>query len=269
MKFLKNKNSGKAESKASFKTKGGHLTPVSKPASTPLNEGGVLIANGELIDFVAAERFRMLRSQIERLKFADRKIDVISISSAVPTEGKSISSVNLSRAFASDPNGKSILIDCDLRKPNVHKFYNSKSSPGLSDLLLSGVQLDSVIEHVEAGLDVIYAGSPVNDATRTIESEGFELLLEALKRIYKYVILDCPPVLMCSEVLSIARHSSATILVSRAWRTEKGLVTEAAELLRPHNLIGVIFNECNDSLLQYGYYGYYGYAGMKAVPKKS
>lgn len=235
---------------------------TSKPGIRSLSEGNILIANGELVDFVAAERFRMLRSQVDRLGLSEKPLDVLALTSAVPSEGKSVNSVNLSRAFASDPNGKAILVDCDLRKPNVHRFYKSQASPGLSDLLMAGASLDSVIHNVEHGLDTIYAGSPVIDSARTIESEGFKLLIEELKKKYRHVILDCPPVLMCSEVLSIARIASGMMLVTRAWRTEQALVAEAAELLRPHNLLGIIFNECTDSLRQYGYYGYYGYVGM-------
>ncbi len=238
------------------------LSAVSKPKPRTLNEGNILIANGELLDLVAAERFRMLRSHIERMNVTEPKLDVLAITSAVPSEGKSVNSVNLARAFGSDPHGKTILVDCDLRKPNVHRFFSGQSAPGISDLLLAGARLDSVIQHVEPGLDVICAGSPVTDSMRTIESEGFSLLLAALRSKYRYVLLDCPPVLMCSEVLSIVRAASGTLLVTRAWRTQQGLVAEAVDLLRPHNLLGVVFNECNDSLRQYGYYGYYGYMGM-------
>jgi capsular exopolysaccharide synthesis family protein len=262
MRFTRNKES-KVSSDRSLKRKGSpQLSAVSKPKPPTLSEGCILIAGGELTDFVAAERFRMLRSQIERLRVADKHLNVFALTSAVPSEGKSVTSVNLARSFSSDPNGKTIIVDCDLRKPNLHRFYKGKSAPGLSDLLMAGASIDSVLHHVEEGLDAIYAGSPVIDSSRTIESEGFGLLLAELRESYRYVFLDCPPVLMCSEVLSIARAVSGTLLVTRAWRTEQALVAEAAEMLRSHNLLGVVFNECTDSLKQYGYYGYYGYVGM-------
>ncbi len=226
-----------------------------------LNEGNILIAGGSIIDLEASERFRMLRAHLERQNLAVNKTDIMAITSAVPSEGKSIVSTNLARAFAGDPKGKTILIDCDLRKPNVHRFFAESSSPGLSDLLVAGKSLGSVLRQVEPGLDMITAGSPVVDSTRTIESPGLSLLLAELKKSYQHIILDCPPVLMCSEVLSIAQLASGSLLVARAWRTERQLVQEAVELLTNHDLVGVILNECSDTLTHYGYYGYYGYMG--------
>lgn len=241
-----------------------------KPQSKSLNEGHILLAGGSLLDLEAAERFRMLRAQLERHNLSTPQTDVIAITSAVPSEGKSIMSTNLSRAFSSDPQGKTIIVDCDLRKPNIHRFFGLSSTPGLSDLLVAGKSLHNTIHTVESGLDVICAGSPVIDSTRTIESPGLKLLVSELKKTYKHVILDCPPVLMCSEVLSIAELASSSILVARAWRTERQLVIEASEMLQKHNLIGVVLNECSDSLSHYGYYGYYGYMGhSKSTDKKT
>jgi capsular exopolysaccharide synthesis family protein len=238
-----------------------YLSSVPKPGHKSLNDGYLLLANGELIDFVAVERYRMLRAQIDRLSMADRNLNIIAITSAVPSEGKSVTSVNLSRAFATDPNGRTMIVDCDLRKPNVHRFFGEASAPGLTDLLLSGTSFESVIKKVGPGIDAIFAGSPVVDSSRIIESEGFSLLLSELRRRYSYIILDCSPVLLCSEVMAISQLASGTLLVTRAWRTERALVQEAAEMLRPHDLLGVVLNECTDSLRQYGYYGYYGYVG--------
>jgi protein-tyrosine kinase len=268
MRFLgKKKERGISAEAGREKKSSRHLSAVPLQKSGTLTEGSILIAGAEITDFVAAERFRMLRSRIERLSVLDDKFHLLAVTSAVPSEGKSVSSVNLARAFASDPKGRTVLVDCDLRKPNLHRFYSAGSAPGLSDLLMAEVPMESVLHNPEPGLDVIYAGSPVVDSARTIESDGFNILLEELKKTYRYVLLDCPPVLMCSEVLSIAQNVSGMLLVARAWRTEQVLVAEAAEMLRPHNLLGVVFNECTDSLSHYGYYGYYGYVGMQQGEK--
>lgn len=242
-----------------------NLKPLHKPKQEPksLADGVILLSGGSAIDLEASERFRMLRAQLDRQSLVSEKTDCIAISSAVPSEGKSLVSINLARAFASDPAGKTIIVDCDLRKPNAHRFFREASNPGLSDLLVGGRALEDVIKNVEPGLDLISAGSPVVDSTRTIESPGLKLLLAELKKKYKHVILDCPPVLMCSEVLHISHHATSTLLVARAWRTEKVLVKEATNILREQSLLGVVLNECADSLRHYGYYGYYGYMGSK------
>lgn len=274
MKFLNIKKSKKFETKdiqsiagmgAREKTSGPVLTSIqkTKPEPKSLSDGIILLSGGSAVDLEAAERFRMLRAQLDRLSLVTEKTDCIAITSAVPSEGKSLVSSNLARAFASDPSGRTIIVDCDLRKPNAHRFFAEASSPGLSDLLVGGKSIEDVVREVEPGLDLIPAGSPVVDSTRTIESPGLKLLVADLKKRYTHVILDCPPVLMCSEVMHVSQIATSTLLVARAWRTEKNLVKEATKLLQEHSLLGVVLNECNDSLRQYGYYGYYGYLGSK------
>lgn len=276
MKFLNNKKSKKFEAKelssssdfsAREKVSNPVLTPMHRPKPEPqsLTDGIILLSGGSALDLEASERFRMLRAQLDRLSLATERTDCIAITSAVPSEGKSLVSCNLARAFASDPAGRTIIVDCDLRKPNAHRFFSEPSSPGLSDLLVGGKSVEEVVREVEPGLDLIAAGSPVVDSTRTIESPGLKLLLADLKRKYKHVILDCPPVLMCSEVMHVSHIATSTILVARAWRTEKTLVKEATNLLKEHSLLGIVLNECADSLRQYGYYGYYGYLGSKGT----
>ncbi len=274
MKFLSNKKAKKSEAKelggasnfgARDRSSSPVLTPIHKPKPEPksLTDGIILLSGGSTVDLEASERFRMLRAQLDRLSLVSEKTDCIAISSAVPSEGKSLVSTNLARAFASDPSGRTIIVDCDLRKPNAHRFFGESSGPGLSDLLVGGKSIEDVLREVEPGLDLIPAGSPVVDSTRTIESPGLKLLLADLKKKYKHVILDCPPVLMCSEVMHVSQIATSTLLVARAWKTEKTLVLEASKLLKEHSLLGIVLNECADSLRQYGYYGYYGYLGSK------
>jgi len=219
----------------------------------------MLLSRGQIIDLEAAERFRILRGQLERRAIEHGPQQVIAVTSACPSEGKSVASVNLARAFGTDPRGKTLIIDCDLRKPNVHRFFNQMQSPGLSDVLVAGKSIRSVLRSVEPGLDLITAGSPVVDSTRAIEQPGMRLMLEELKKHYQYIILDCPPVLFCSEPLHLTNLAAATLVVARSWRTEKKLVKDAVNMIGKKSVAGVILNECSDTVSQYGYNGYYGY----------
>ena len=238
------------------------IAPVlaTKKSNSSLSDGLVLLPHGTMVDLQVAERFRILRSQLEQraLKSGLESKRVYAVTSALPSEGKSVISVNLSRALGTDPRGKALLIDCDLRKPNVHRFFGVRQSPGLSDILLAGKSIKSVVHHAENGLDVITAGSPVVDSTRTLEQPGTELLLEELKKHYQVIILDCPPSLFCSEPIALARLASSTLLVSRSWNTEKKLVKEAVNLIGKKHIGGLVLNDCSDIINQYGYYGYYG-----------
>lgn len=238
------------------------IAPVlaTKKSNSSLSDGMVLLPHGTIVDLQVAERFRILRSQLEQraLKSDLEGRRIYAVTSALPSEGKSVISVNLSRALGTDPRGKALLIDCDLRKPNVHRFFGVRQSPGLSDVLLAGKSIKSVVHSAENGLDVITAGSPVVDSTRTLEQPGTALLLEELKKHYQVIILDCPPSLFCSEPIALSRLASSTILVSRSWNTEKKLVKEAVGLIGKKNIGGLVLNDCSDIINQYGYYGYYG-----------
>lgn len=237
------------------------LAPVLNPSGgkSTISDGSVLLSGSHVADLEAAERFRILRAQIERRGLSRGPLPVLAVTSGVPGEGKSLTSVNLARSFGMDPQGKTLLIDCDLRKPNVHRFFGEAHSPGLSDVLVAGKSIKSVLRECEPGLDVMCAGSPVIDSTRTIEQPGLALMLEELKKHYRRIILDCPPVLLCPEPLFLTQLASATLLVVRAWRTEKKLVREAVGVIGKERILGIVMNECNDSLKQYGYYSYYGY----------
>lgn len=238
------------------------IAPVlnTKSSRSSLSDGVVLLPHSSIEDLQAAERFRILRGQLEQhaLKSGLENRRVYAVTSAVPSEGKSVISVNLARALGTDPRGKALLIDCDLRKPNIHRFFGLNQSQGLSDILLAGKPIKSVLHHVESGLDVITAGSPVVDSTRTIEQPGTQLLFEELKKHYQVIILDCPPSLFCSEPIALAQMASSTLLVSRSWNTEKKLVKEAINLIGKKRIGGLVLNECSDIVNQYGYYGYYG-----------
>jgi capsular exopolysaccharide synthesis family protein len=246
------------------------IAPVLKAGGrkSSLSDGCVFLSGSITVDVQASERFRILRTKIERESLSGKKIQVIALSSAIPEEGKSVVSVNLARAFGIDPQGKTLIIDCDLRKPNVHRFFDQMQSPGLSDVLVAGKPIKNVIRSVEPGLDLLTAGSPVVDSTRTIEQPGLGLLIEELRKYYRYIIIDCPPVLMCPEPLTLVNLADTSLLVVRSWKTQKKLVKEAVNSLGRKQLMGIVLNESTDTLQQYGYYSYYGYDKEAIVKAK-
>lgn len=247
------------QSKSQSNSSASSVADKTKISRLPLYEGGIYLAGNAAVDLQASERFRILRARLERLNLNGSNKNLIAVTSAVPDEGKSLVACNLARSLALDPRGKTLLLDCDLRKPTVHKYCGLQSVPGLSDVLVGKVPLSKVINEVENGFNVICAGSPVVDATRAIELPQFAAVLEQLRAHYRYVIIDCPPVLLCPEPLILSSIIDGTILVVRAWRTQKKLVKDAVNLLGRDKFVGLIVNDAKDSLNEYGYYGYYGY----------
>ena len=256
--------SDKTTSGAPLVGSGVKTTAVSR-VRNDLYQGLILLAEGYIESAPAAERFRILRAKIERLNIGpSQKIKVISVTSALPSEGKSVCAVNLARALSVDPLGKTLLIDCDLRKPSVNKFFRVPRENGLSDALFKKKLSNQFIKSVAPGLDVMTAGTQVVDPAEAIEQPEFEQFINELKNYYRYIIVDCPPALLCPEPIKISTVTDTTILVARAWRTDKSLVREAAEAIGQHRLLGVVLNDGMDNSKQYSKYGYY-YGGYSTT----
>lgn len=232
---------------------------VKESPSVPLHDGGINIAGSKTLDLQAAERFKFIRAKLERLNLSGHLKQVLAVTSAVPAEGKSLIASNLARALAQDPRGKTLLVDCDLRKPAVHKYCQLALQPGLSDALVGQRALAGAIQKLDTGLDVLTAGSPVVDATRAIELPQMASTISQLRKHYRYIVLDCPPVLLCPEPLVLSSLVDGTIMVVRAWVTSKTLVSDALNALGKDKCLGVVVNDAYDAVNEYGNYGYYSY----------
>lgn len=226
-----------------------------------LYHGRILLSGGHVQSMPIAERFRMLRARIERRNLSGANERIIAISSAVPAEGKSLTSVNLARAFATDLSGKTLLIDCDLRKPSVDKYFGLGRVPGLTDALTSRVSIASFAFPVSKSLDVVTAGKAVEDPVRYIDDVLFSEQLQSLRNHYRYIILDCPPILLCPEPVKLNSLADTMIMVVRGWQTDRKLVKDAVDIIGKNKLMGVIINDGTDSSRQYRYYRYYGRDG--------
>ena len=241
----------------------------SKEISQPLYQGSLLTSSGAITDIMAAERFRILRAKIERHNLGENRAHVLAVTSAVPEEGKSFNAVNLARAFGVDPTGRTLLIDCDLRRPTVHNYFQTPLFPGLTDVLVGGRSIHSVIRPQPYGVDVITAGTPVNDPAAVLEQPIFARYLHELKKRYRYVIIDGPPVLVCPEPITLSTIAEATLLVIRAWSTDRRVVADAVKVVGKNRILGTILNEGSDPAETYSYYRYYGYGTSKKKKKQT
>lgn len=230
-----------------------------------LSEGHILLPSGVLTSLPAAERLRIIRAKIERANVARQQFQVLAVSSALPKEGKSVIAVNLARALGIDALGKTLILDCDLRKPSLHKFFDRKVYPGISDAILGGLSLDDVITKHDDGLDYITAGSPSYDPTHTVEQPILPQFINELRNRYRYIIIDTPPILLCPEPITLMNYVDAMVLVVRAWRTEKRLVKDAIEAVGKKRIMGVVVNDASEKSKQYSYYSYYGYRREPAL----
>lgn len=232
-----------------------------------LHQGIILLQDGQIVNLPASERFRILRAKIERQNLSSKRYYTIAVTSAVPDEGKSVVAVNLARALSIDPMGKTLLIDCDMRKPAVHGFFKISESPGLSDVLVRGLNPESAIYSLTPRLDVLAAGTLLTDPTQAVEQPELVELLASLRERYRYIVIDCPPVLLCPEPITLSSLVDGTLLVVRAWKADKRLVNEAIDIIGRNQIMGLVMNDIIDASRIYDYYGYYGYKSDQIAKK--
>ncbi len=148
-------------------------------------------------------------------------VQALSISSAVSGEGKTSLAAQLAVSWARGGGEKVLIIDGDMRDPELHDLFNIERSPGLTEVLSNKVSLDKAIVHWEHNIDVLPAGLATENTHRLVSSGQFLSLIEALRDRYTRIVIDLPPILAAGETLQIAKQSDGVLLcvmrdVSRA-----------------------------------------------------
>lgn len=216
-------------------------------------------------DFYIREAYKTLRTNVSFALNNEEGCKVITMTSAQPCEGKSITTLNL--AISTAVNGSKVLvIDCDLRRAKVARLLQIKAKVGLSNLILNPKLLNEAILHTEIpGLDVILSGSIPPNPSELLGSSQMQRVLEELRSTYDYVFLDSPPVNLVTDAVVLAPKCDGVLLLVRANRSERGSVIHAVKQLEysKAKILGFILNSVDMEQLHYGYkkYGYkkYGY----------
>ena len=213
--------------------------------------------------FDEMEVYRHLRTNIE-YSSVNKKIHVINITSTQPGEGKTTTSTNLS-IVSSGQYGRVLLVDCDMRKPQVHKRFNISNRFGLSNVLAGdNVNIpDSYFskfkdKDTEGVLYVLPAGVKVPNPTELLSSEKFKEFVECMRMRFEFIILDCPPVLSVSDCIPVSRVSDGTLFVVSSKDTDKNDAKTALQQLQRNgaNVIGTVLNKV-DKTNESSYYSYY------------
>lgn len=203
---------------------------------------------------IPAESYRTLRTNIQYSSF-DKEIKRILVTSAEPGEGKSTTAANLAVAFSQDEK-KVLLIDCDLRKPSVHKQFRISNNIGLSDVVMDNSKIKKAINKHNEYLDILPSGKIPPNPSELLGSKAMENLLKELQKEYDIIILDTPPVQAVTDSQILSTKVDGVILVVRAERTKKDSVKLAKESLQKvkANIIGVVLNGGERTRDKYYYY---------------
>jgi capsular exopolysaccharide synthesis family protein len=218
----------------------------------------------------ATESIKMVRTSI-MLSKPKEKLKTFLLTSSGPGEGKTFSSVNLAITFAQN-NEKIMLIDCDLRRSNVHKILSLDNSAGISNYLVEEKDLESIIQKTQVeNLDVIPAGPHPPNPAELLTTEKITELVTRLKDRYDRIIFDTPPVLPVSDTINISNVVDGVIFVVCHGKIAKQIIKQSKQKLADTGkaqIIGVILNnidiEAHSGYYYYPYYNYryynYGYA---------
>lgn len=208
---------------------------------------------------VASEAFKAIRTRI-RYSMVEGEAKTILITSSAPGEGKSTISVNLAGSFAL-ANKRTVIIDCDLRKPRVHNIFNEKRFPGFTDYFIGRATLEEIERKTSLdNLTLITAGTIPPNPSEILDSRGMKSFLNKLSNEYDVVIVDSPPVLTVTDAEILSRLVDETILVVAANSTDTDLMNKSVALLKngaDSSFVGALLNNFE---VQNSYGSYYKYA---------
>ena len=192
----------------------------------------------------SAEAYRILRTNIQFTNI-DKTIKSIVITSPGPGEGKSTIIANLAAAIASNSK-KVLLIDTDLRKPNIHTFFGLDNSKGVTNVLSEDIEYIKIIQHTDIeNLDILVSGPIPPNPSELLGSNKIKLLLNELKNEYDMVLFDSPPVCLVTDAAVLSTIADGVILVCAAGQTTIENAKSAKALLGKvnANILGTVLNK--------------------------
>jgi capsular exopolysaccharide synthesis family protein len=209
-------------------------------------------------DKQVAEAFLALHSGL-RLKDESKNAQCILTTSTIPGEGKSFVSTNLALTFAA--HGERVcIVDCDLRKPNVHKSFRIENLKGVIDVCAGSATLDEVaVKNLYPNLDIIPAGGRAKNPTQILNSKGFEVMISELRKRYDRVFFDTPPLAAVSDALIILPLVDGSMFTIYFNRVRRKAAQFASRRLLEVNVpcFGAVLNGLNLTVSGYYYAQYY------------
>ncbi len=207
-----------------------------------------------------AEAYRTLRTNLG-FTFIDAPCRSILFTSANPQDGKSTTIANTAVTMAQAGN-RVIAVDCDLRKPMLHKIFGLENMQGLTNTMMQQLKLEEVVhKNVIDKLDVLTSGPIPPNPSEMLASERSKALWAKLVENYDYVLIDSSPVLAVADASILSTQVDGVILVVRSAQTRIDLAKEAKDqLLKANaNIIGAVLNQLNMESKDYQYYYYYAH----------
>jgi protein-tyrosine kinase len=206
-------------------------------------------------DDLVAERYKILRTRVlQRMRANNWR----SLAITSPTEGcgKTLTSINLAISIAREVNQTVLLVDLDLKRPQVRRYLTHEDLPGISDYLVNDAPVADLLINPKGieRLVVLPGHASVTHSSEMLSSPKMVSLIGEMKSRYpsRLVLLDMPPILACDDVLAFSPHVDAVLLVAEDEKTGKDDLARASALLEKMNILGFLLNK--SSAPDSGYY---------------
>ncbi len=216
------------------------------------------------------EAFRNIRNGVQ-FAGVDQQINILTVTSCVPSEGKSTVMANLAICLAQDGQ-RVIMVDCDLRRPTQHKTFPSLSNErGLSDVLTGNCPVDEAIQATPVeNLSVLTSGPVPTNPGRLVESLRLRQVLQGLAGKYDMVLVDAPPLLIVGDAIALSRSCKGMVIVIEAGKTPRRMITDLRARAEQAGIepTGVVLNKVDVRTGMQAYYGAYAKQYKTEEPKK-
>lgn len=231
----------------------------SKYLHTTIDNPNYRIITAEQPLSIAAESYRRIKTALE-FSNVDKRPQVLQICSSMQGEGKSITVLNIAATYAEDSK-KVLVVDLDFRRPKLHRSFRRENKDGITDVLAGHVKLETAIIHGENGIDCLNRGSKAPYPTALLGSDNMAMLFIELRKMYEYIIVDCPPILAVSDAAIISKLCDGCLFIISQTKTEKAAAKESVKTLRDNgvNILGCIFTNISAKRGDYYYSNKYKY----------
>lgn len=196
---------------------------------------------------IAAEQYRVLRSRIEHLS-QEKGFRTFMITSPIVGEGKSMTAANLALSMAQAKDRRVALIDCDLRRPSLHRLFGMRMKEGLVDVLEERSPLETALVSIDhpllspGALAFLSAGRASGASPEWLGSAKMKKLVRMLSERFEMVFFDTPPILPLADAAELGRSVDGALLVLRAGSTPVETLSLAMQSIDLQNWIGAVLN---------------------------
>jgi protein-tyrosine kinase len=207
--------------------------------------------------FRAVVEYKLLKAQILK-KVRDKHWNTIMVTSVGKGEGKTLTAINLALAISLELQETSLLVEADLREPDMRRYLGLNTKQGLTDYLLKGTPLPELL--INPGIDrfvFLPGGHSIPNSAEILGSPKMHDLVTEMKHCYpdRYVVFDLPPLFECADPLIFSEYVDGILLVAEAYQTTTEQLRRAMELLEGKNILGAVLNKVKAEDKRY--YRYY------------